>query len=1120
MPAVGFTDNGNMFGAVEFYFGCQAKEIKPIIGLEVYLAPKGRFVKGEDPEAVRLPNTRLVLLAKNYKGYQTLCQISSKGYQEGFYYKPRVDFEVLKEFNSNVIALTGGLRGVVPFAYQEKGEDEALKKIRELKEIYGEDLFLEVQKTNVPVWDELNEFLKSASQTESIPVVAANEVYFAKREDKLAQEVMMCIGMNKTLQDESRFRLGSSEYYFKTPEEMKRAFGEWQEPLDNTLEVARRCDIHFKLKDSEGRPIYHLPTYPTQEGRTVEQELESVARSGLEERFKEAEVSGEPIQEKETYQKRLDYELGIISDMGFIGYFLIVQNFIHWAKENEIPVGPGRGSGAGSLVAYSLKITDLDPLKYNLIFERFLNPERISMPDFDIDFCQDRRGEVIDYVTEKYGAPSVSQIITFGKLQAKAAIRDVGRVLGMTFAEVDVVAKLIPDELGITLKSALEKEPRLTELMEDDPKISQLMELAQNVEGLNRHASIHAAGVIISDRPLVEHAPLYKGNEGENVVQYDMKYSESIGLIKFDFLGLKTLTHINNAFKLIKKNRGKTVTPLSISMNDEGIYELMSSGDTPGVFQFEGGGITDLIRNVKPTCFEDITAINALYRPGPMQMLDEYTSRKHGKSKVKYLFPELEEILQETYGIIVYQEQVQLIAAKIANYSLGEADILRRAMGKKKPEEMAKQKVRFLKGAEENGFDRKKSEELFELMAKFAEYGFNKSHAAAYCVLAAQTAWLKNYYPVEFFAALLGTEMGNTDKVVQYTKDARAHGIEVSPPSVNASEYKFTVESDTIYFGMGAIKGVGQGAVDAIVGEREARGPFESVESFFERMDTKALNKKVLECLIQAGAFDEFDWNRAELFAGYEMLLERASKDREDKAIGQASLFDLSEDTKQEIVKPSVPPWSKREVLAREKQVLGFFLTDHPLNGIDNLLSRYISTSIENLSELENKASVAIGGIITSKRERLTRKATLMAFFGIEDLSGEVEVIAFPDAYEKIRTQVIEDEICILTGLVERDGESFKVIAEEVISLEEKMKRSKRLLMRLNADNSSRLDELKSLCEKFPGGANLTIEVNFPDEERTVELDVHEPEGINPTREFFDCLQEKFGSTHFVDIRG
>ena len=677
-------------------------------------------------------------------------------------------------------------------------------------------------------------------------------------------------------------------------------FKDVPEACNNTLEISERCNVHFKLKDDQGQPIYHLPTYPTQGGVSLEEEMRRLSFEGLKERFGEAEARGEsvPSERIPEYNERLEYELKVITQMGFNGYFLIVQDFIKWAKIHDIPVGPGRGSGAGSLVAYCLSITDLDPMPYNLIFERFLNPERVSMPDFDIDFCQENRGRVIDYVTEKYGEESVSQIITYGKLQCRAAIRDVGRVMGMTYGEVDVVAKLVPDKLGITIQEAIDTEPRLSELMEADPKVQTLMDLALKIEGLVRHAGIHAAGVIIADGSIVKHAPLYRGAEDENVVQYDMKHAEKIGLIKFDFLGLKTLTHIHEAMRLIKLNRDKEILLKDISLKDEGIYEIMCAGDTAGIFQFEGEGITDLIRKAQPDCFEDIVAINALYRPGPMDMIPDYLDRKKGKKKVKYLFEELESVTKETYGIIVYQEQVQLIAARIANYSLGEADMLRRAMGKKIPEVMAKQKDRFLSGAKDNNYDLKKAEELFDSMAEFAKYGFNKSHAAAYCVVAAYTAYLKNYYPVEFFAALLSTEMSDTDKVVKYVKDAQAHNIEVLSPHINKSDYKFSVSDNQIFFSLGAIKGVGKAAVEAILEARKSmpEKSFESLEQFFEAVDLRRVNKKTIECLIKSGAFDGFGSNRAELMAGFPRFIERADQAKKDQEVGQVSLFALNDE--------------------------------------------------------------------------------------------------------------------------------------------------------------------------------------------------------------------------------
>ncbi|MEZ0391493.1 MAG: DNA polymerase III subunit alpha [Pseudobdellovibrionaceae bacterium] len=690
MPAIALTDNGNMFGAIEFYFAALDKNIKPILGLDCYLAPGSRLQKSQDRNEIAKPNTRLVLLAQNLDGYQNLCQISSVGYQEGFYYKPRIDYEVLQKYNSHLLALSGGIRGEVVQCFLTEGPEKALDKIRGLKAIFEDRFYLEMNRTGLPEWKEINSFLLEASKITGVPVVAANDVHYLSQDDQMSQEVLICIGSNKTLQDESRFRLGSDQFYLKSSQQMRELFKDVPEACDRTLEIADRCQIKFKLKDESGKAVYHLPSFPITRGSSVKEEIKLISSEGLEKRFQEAEALGHPIPEekKPDYWKRLEYELSIIDRMGFNGYFLIVQDFINWAKVHDIPVGPGRGSGAGSLVAYALRITDLDPIPNFLLFERFLNPERVSMPDFDIDFCQDRRQRVIQYVTEKYGAPSVSQIITYGKLQARAAIKDVGRVLGMTFAEVDIVTKLIPEKLNINLKEALEMEPRLREMIEMNPQVATLMDLAQRVEGMVRHAGIHAAGVIIADGQLVKHAPLYKGAEGEQVVQYDMKHAEKIGLIKFDFLGLKTLTHIDHAIHLIENNRQKKISTSQIPMDDAAVFEMMSKGDTAGIFQFEGEGITDATRKIKPSSFADITAITSLYRPGPMANIPEFTKRKNGESPVEYLLKDTEEVLRETYGIMVYQEQVMGIASKIAGYSLGEADMLRRAMGKKIKDEM------------------------------------------------------------------------------------------------------------------------------------------------------------------------------------------------------------------------------------------------------------------------------------------------------------------------------------------------------------------------------------------------------------------------------------------------
>ena len=721
MPAAALTDNGNMFGAIEFYFACQDKGVKPIIGLDAYMAPHSRLEKKQDPNQkfseISLGPKRLVLLAQNISGYQNLCKLSSIGYQEGFYWKPRIDNEILKEHNSDLICLTGGFRGELVDTFLKEGPEAALKRIAELKELFNDRLYLEMCKTR-PEWTAINKFILEASKILKVSVVATNDVHYISVDDQIAQEVLVCIGTNKTLSDESRFQLGSSEFYYKSPEKMQSLFKDNPEAIANTLEIANRCDIKFKLKDEKGKAIYLLPSFPTTEGRTVFEEIKFRSDIGLENRFEEMLVHEQDLSpdKKQIYYDRLNFELDVIDRMGFNGYFLIVQDFINWAKNNDIPVGPGRGSGAGSLVAYSLRITDLDPLPYFLLFERFLNPERVSMPDFDIDFCQDRRHEVIQYVTKKYGAASVSQIITFGKLQTRAAIKDVGRVLGMTFGEVDAVSKLIPDKLEVTLTDSLEMEPRIREMMELNPIVETLIGLALRVEGMVRHAGIHAAGVIIADGNLTAHAPMYRGADDENVVQYDMKHAEKIGLIKFDFLGLKTLTHINQALKIVAKNRGIKILEKDININDPKIYELLSRGDTAGIFQFEGEGITDTTRRIKPSNFADITAINALYRPGPMANIPEFTKRKHGESPVEYLLPETKQILEETYGIMVYQEQVMGIASTISGYSLGEADMLRRAMGKKIKEEMDQHRVRFIKGATDRGHDQKKSEEVFAVL--------------------------------------------------------------------------------------------------------------------------------------------------------------------------------------------------------------------------------------------------------------------------------------------------------------------------------------------------------------------------------------------------------------------
>jgi DNA polymerase-3 subunit alpha len=958
---------------------------------------------------------------------------------------------------------------------------------------------------------------------------------------------LICIGSNKTLSDESRFRLGTDEFYLKKPEQMQALFADIPEAIQNTLQIADRCDVKFKIKDDSGKPIYHLPTFPTEHGATLKEEIALFSKQGIEQRFAEAAARGEAIAEEKKldYFQRLDYELSIIDRMGFNGYFLIVQDFINWAKKNDIPVGPGRGSGAGSLVAYSLKITDLDPLPNFLLFERFLNPERISMPDFDIDFCQDRRQEVIQYVTQKYGQESVSQIITYGKLQARAAIKDVGRVLGMTFPEVDAVTKLIPEKLGITLKDALEMEPRLNEMMEMNPTVATLLDLAMRIEGMVRHAGIHAAGVIIADGQLVRHAPLYKGADGEQVVQYDMKHAEKIGLIKFDFLGLKTLTHINHALKLIQKNRNIKLESNLIPMTDRETFELMSRGDTAGVFQFEGEGITDATRKIRPSSFADVTAITSLYRPGPMANIPDFTDRKHGKAQVEYLLEDTRDVLSETYGVMVYQEQVMGIASKIAGYSLGEADMLRRAMGKKIKEEMDQHRERFMRGALERGHDQQKSSDLFDLMYKFADYGFNKSHAAAYSVITIQTAYLKCHYAAEFFAALLSTELSDTDKIVKYSKDAAKRGLTVKSPHVNFSDYLFDVHGDEIYFGLGAIKGVGEGAVEAIIEARESLPDkkFTSLDEFFNSIDLRRVNKKVIECLIKAGALEGFGAHRAQLVAGYQKYLDRAQGLQKDKELGQSSLFDLGPATESVLKLDEVKPWTRTASLAYEKEVLGFYLSDHPLKGFDSLSELWTTCKVAQLPkqmpasgspEAEalkaakkdwknrdaGKKRVVVAGLVTELRELITKKGTRMAFGKVEDLTGQCELVIFPDSFAKFEMQLRDERPVLLGGSLEVEEGAAKIMVDNVSPLEDILKKSKRLVVHLHKLDPADYQRFQSLVNDHPGATHLSFEIEMQELNRNVLIEPEGMGGVSISNDFFEGVHLLFGRTDFMELRG
>src|SRR5215831_5053870 len=865
MPAVAVTDHGNLFAAANFYHKATTHGVKPIIGCEVYVAPDNHKNRGADAER----SNHLVLLCENDEGYRNLIKLVSTGFLDGFYYKPRIDHELLAKHSKGLIALSACLRGEVADALLSEKYEQARANAHRLRDIFGKgNFFLEIQDQGLEVEQRINRDLVRLSKESGIPLVATNDCHYLTHSDAHAQEVLMCIQTGKTMSDTQRMKFATDQFYFKTAEEMAQVFRELPDALDRTLAIAARCNVKIQ-RVSNPFPEFRVP-----EGETTDSYFEKVSREGFAGRVPQLErlakdgLLRHPVAE---YEKRLSFEIEMIKKMRFAGYFLIVWDFIRYARAQGVPVGPGRGSAAGSLVGYAMAITDIDPLQYGLLFERFLNPERVSMPDIDVDFCMNRRGEVIKYVTEKYGREQVAQIITFNTLGARAAIKDVGRVLEMPFADVDRLTKLVPNILNISLSEAIEQEPGFTEVRKKDQKVDDVLNVALRLEGLSRNCSVHAAGVVISPQPLKELVPLYKTNRDEIVTQFDMNGLEKLQLLKMDFLGLTTLTLIEDALRLIKKRHNVTIVPEDLPLDDKETYEVFCKGITSGVFQFESSGMRDILRRYQPSRLEDLTALNALYRPGPIQggMVDDFIDRKHGRKAIAYDLPELKPILEETYGVILYQEQVMQISNVVAGYSLGEADILRRAMGKKKAEEMAAQRDRFLKGALAKGFAQKKVEKIFDLMEQFAGYGFNKSHSAAYAYLAYVTAYLKAHYPLDFMAALLTSETGNVSKVVKYINECRDMGIRVLPPDVNASEWSFTPvqdeKGDAIRFGLGAVKNVGQGAVDAIIAARKENGEFRSIYQFTERVDLGSVNKRVIESLVKSGAMDSFSGTRPQI---------------------------------------------------------------------------------------------------------------------------------------------------------------------------------------------------------------------------------------------------------------
>ena len=1108
--AVAITDHGNLFGLVHFYEKAKEYGIKPILGCEVYVAPGSRFDR--KAKSAHEAGYHLVLLCENEKGYQNLLKLITLANLEGFYWKPRVDKELLQKHHEGLIALSACLHGEVSAAILRGQMDLARKLAQEYASIFPGRFYLELQENALPEQKKVNEGLCELAETLGLPLVATNDCHYLNPGDDRVHDVLLCIQTNKVVTDENRMRFSTDKLYFASPEEMATRFSWKPDALANTLEIARRCQVELKLGG------YHFPRYPLSSHQTYEEAFEEAARQGFQKRLAEIKKWPGLAASEEDYRERLDYEIEIIKQKGFASYFLVVADFISWAKKQGIPVGPGRGSAAGSLVAFSMGITNLDPLRYGLLFERFLNVERASLPDIDVDFCMRRREEVIRYVREKYGGEEfVAQIATFGQMKAKAVVRDVGRALGIPYPEVDRIAKLIPDTLGITLDQALVQEPRLRELVEKDERVRELIAIARALEGLPRHSSTHAAGVVISDAPITNYCPLMKGEEDEIVTQFDMKAIERVGLIKFDFLGLKTLTIIDHCVRLVKEHFGVNLDLERLPLDDEKTFMLLKRGETDGVFQLESSGMKELLVRMRPNEFNDLIAILALYRPGPLEsgMVEQYIQAKHGEVEVQYLLPELEPILKETYGVIVYQEQVMKIAQVLAGYSLGEADILRRAMGKKKPEVMAAQKERFIRGAVERGVPEEKAVQIFELMEKFAGYGFNKSHSAAYALVAYQTAYLKAHYPLCYMTALLSYEMGNTDQVVKYVSICRQMGIEILPPDINESEVAFSIREGKIRFGLAAVKNVGEGAIEEILKARE-EGPFKSFEDFCLRVDLKKVNRRVLEALIKAGAFDSFGYSRASLIKILDKMLDWVQNRRRALDLGQKTIFDVaktSEKGPESPVKiPDEPEWPSTLKLKYEKEALGFYISGHPLEPYREWLALVTPYTISSLGQAPVGAKVAIGGAIAEVKPKNTRKGERMAFLRLEDGQETVEVLVFPDLFRRTQELIEEKGLVFVIGKLDREESGIKIIAEKLTPLEEAQKVIRgraHFILKAEEIRPAQLEALYEIISQSRGSLPVELLLKFSEGEVAIVPDQNLM--IDPKPELAQNLKNIFG---------
>lgn len=1112
MDSVAITDHGNMFGVVDFFDRAAKAGIKPIIGCEVYVAPGDR--RDRTPSQNGGPNAyHLVLLVMNDQGYKNLSTLVTLGNLQGFYYHPRVDMSALKEYNQGLIALSACLAGHVPYLIRNGQMDAAKEKAQEMASIFDRGrFFLELQANKMAKQRVVNQGLRELSKDLSIPMVATNDCHYLSKEDYEAHDVLLCIQTGKSVDEEKRLRFTSNEFYFKSRREMEEALPDDAEALNNTAHVASLCRYEMRFGEYKF-PVFHVP-----EKQSLNDMLMALARKGLARRLVQKEDEEGPIDPelRREYEERLQYELKIILKMGFAGYFLIVADFIEYALNHDIAVGPGRGSAAGSLVAYCLNITNIEPIKYGLLFERFLNPARISMPDIDIDFCINGRDQVIQYVADKYGRNNVSQIITFGTMKARGVIRDVGRTLNVPLSEVDRIAKLVPEGPGVKLDRAIREEPELQSLENAPGTLKKLLSISRSLEGLARHASTHACGVVISDRPLTEYLPLYKGSKGEIMAQFTMDKVEKLGLIKFDFLGLKTLTVLKEALKLIEASTGLKIDLNRISLEDKGTYQLCADGKTTGVFQLESSGIKELLRKLSPEIFEDIIALVALYRPGPLgsNMVDDFINGKHGKIKVSYFLPQLKPILKETYGVILYQEQVMKIAQVLANYTMAEADELRKAVGKKKPEVMARHRARFVDGAKENGVLADMAEKLFGLIEKFGGYGFNKSHSAAYAMIAYQTAYLKAHYPVQFMCALLTQDMGNQDKTIKNIAECRTMGIQILPPDVNESHADFSVVEDQIRFGLAAVKNVGLKAVEMLIEERDKHGHFKGLLDFCRRMEGSKVNRRVLEGLIQCGAFDFTKAFRSRLFEGLDDALKLCGARHDPNQLNMFGSLDLGEGEAGGLLElPDLPEWEEKDKLRREKEALGFYITGHPLEGFQKAIKRFATCLVNDLPTQNDKDQVKLAGVVESLKLKRTKRGDKMAIMHLEDLTGSTEVVVFPDVFAEAAPLLKGDEPLLVSGSVEIGDKSAKIIAKEIKSLHRlELKAARAVVISVGKEKSSKnvLESLKDTVFKYPGECKLMFRVGSPTTDPVL-ISAHFRYSILPCPQFFKEVETLFG---------